>query len=81
MEPVIIRVHQLKVSDKFKKVGTVYLVITKDNTGIYYMAVSNPTVKSKEYLQHFGLSSQEMVELIERSNFEEDLKTTQSTTL
>lgn len=69
MEPIIIRAYQLKARDIFKKVGMVYIVISKDETGVYYMAATNQNIKSKEYTQHFGSASHEMIELIERSDF------------
>lgn len=75
MDPVIIRAYQLKLNDKFKKVGFVYKVVTVDETGIYYVNASDVKADkqnvSKEYSQRFGTASHEMIELIERSNYNE----------
>lgn len=70
MDPVIIRAYQLKTNDKFKKQGLSYQVIRVDDTGIYY-SVINHRVISKQHLQHYGTACKEMIELIERSNFNE----------
>ncbi len=70
MDPLLIRAHLLNEGDKIKKLGAVYVVVQVDETGIYYKSenIADKSVREKE-TQRFGTASQEIIELVERSNF------------